>query len=256
LKRLGQPLYFEAVEDNRSTLGREFAMNEPSGGVFHPFDPDADVAMRKRNLPHWFQPGVAVFITFRTKDSLPRDVMMRMRRELEVWLRSKNFPIVLAESIFCGKRADHQRLLDALQAKDRQEFRKRAGRLIQDSLDQCHGACVLQQPRLARMLEEIILYDNGKKFDLESFVIMPNHVHAIVQFRKGFDFDVVGQSWMRYSARKINKEIRSSGYFWQPEPFDHLIRSPEQFSYLQRYIAENPNKAKLQPHQYLYWPPK
>ena len=34
--------------------------------------------------------------------------------------------------------------------------------------------------------------------------------------------------------------------------FDHLVRSPEQYEYLRRYIADNPRKAGLKPGEYLY----
>jgi hypothetical protein len=44
-----------------------------------------------------------------------------------------------------------------------------------------------------------------------------------------------------------------TGPFWQSEPFYHLVRSAEQFEYLQRYIAENPSKANLKPGEFLYW---
>jgi putative transposase len=82
---------------------------------------------------------------------------------------------------------------------------------------------------------------------------MPNHVHAIVQFRNGFDLSIVGQSWMRYTARQINPKIGSSGAFWEAEPFDHLLRTEEQFIWTQEYVAQNPRKSKLREGEYLLW---
>ena len=35
--------------------------------------------------------------------------------------------------------------------------------------------------------------------------------------------------------------------------FDHLVRSPEQFEYLRRYIADNPKAAGLASGEYLCW---
>lgn len=113
--------------------------------------------------------------------------------------------------------------------------------------------CLLREPELAQIVAQAIRYGNGTKFDLDRFVIMPNHVHAIVQFRPGFDLNVVGQSWMRYSARKINPIIGNRGPFWQAEPFDHIIRSDKQFDWVQQYIADNPSKARLQPGEFLLW---
>ena len=37
------------------------------------------------------------------------------------------------------------------------------------------------------------------------------------------------------------------------ESFDHLVRSSEQFEYLQDYIAKNPVKAGLRAGEYIHW---
>ena len=72
---------------------------------------------------------------------------------------------------------------------------------------------------------------------------MPNHVHAIVQFRMGAKLKTVSQSWMRYTVRRIDAATGTSGSFWQSEPFGHIIRSPAQCEYLPDYVAENPTFA-------------
>jgi REP element-mobilizing transposase RayT len=103
------------------------------------------------------------------------------------------------------------------------------------------------------LVGDAILFYEGDKYDLDSFVVMPNHVHAIVQFLAGATLATVSQTWLRFTARSINKVTGESGAFWQSEPFDHLIRSLEQFDYLHRYTAENPQKANLRPGEYRYW---
>ena len=50
--------------------------------VFNALDREADIQVSERNLPHWFQVGAATFVTFRTADSLPGEVLLRMEREL------------------------------------------------------------------------------------------------------------------------------------------------------------------------------
>ena len=44
---------------------------------FHLFDPEADVQIVERRLPHWSQAGAVCFLTWRTIDSLPKDVLDR-----------------------------------------------------------------------------------------------------------------------------------------------------------------------------------
>jgi len=46
--------------------------------------------------------------------------------------------------------------------------------------------------------------------------------------------------------------VGHKGRFWHEESFDHLVRTPEQFEYLRRYIADNPNEAMLRAGEYLY----
>src|SRR5437899_1868080 len=51
------------------------------------FDPQGEVTIYYRRLPHWDQPGVMCFITWRTIDSIPAEVLRRWRVERAVWLR-------------------------------------------------------------------------------------------------------------------------------------------------------------------------
>lgn len=48
---------------------------------FGSYDPLADVTIKARNLPHWFQAGATTFVTFRASDSLPKDVILRWQRK-------------------------------------------------------------------------------------------------------------------------------------------------------------------------------
>ena len=228
-------------------------MKESPRVVFGALDRNAEIEFSHRNLPHWFQVGAVIFITFRTADSLPRAVLMRMQRELEEWLSNRKLPIELAASVFDAKQPKYEQLLDTLTTADRWQFRKRADQMFHAGLDECHGRCVLKRPELANIVANAILHKTGDAYDLDCFVVMPNHVHAIVQFRDDGGKSIVGQSWMRYSARLINLLVGESGGFWQPEPFDHVIRSSEQFLYLQEYVANNPAKANLRSSEYFLW---
>jgi putative transposase len=65
-------------------------MSHPSNSFgqveFGSFDRTGEVLHTSRSLPHWLQAGVALFVTFRTADSLPRDVIRIWQTELEDWL--------------------------------------------------------------------------------------------------------------------------------------------------------------------------
>ncbi len=230
----------------------EMMLDETSPG-FRSFDPLAETKITERNLPHWFQAGAATFITFRTADSLPKKVVLRWQSELKQWLTTNKLPLALAESTAIRKSMQHDAMLESLSPLHRHEFKKLSDRIIHQSLDECHGKCLLKRPAIAKIVSDALHFYDHDKYDLERFVVMPNHVHAILQFRADATPKVVSQSWMRYTARQINAGTGETGGFWQPEPFDHIIRSPEQFEYLQQYIFDNPTKANLHQSEYLYW---
>ena len=96
------------------------------------------------------------------------------------------------------------------------------------------------------------MHFDGVRYRMGDFVIMPNHVHLLVAFARPDIMAAQLDSWMHYSAFQINRAIGDKGHFWQPEAFDHLVRTLEQYNYLRRYIAANPAKAHLKPGEYLY----
>jgi REP element-mobilizing transposase RayT len=221
--------------------------------VFNSLDRDAEIQITERYLPHWFQTGAAVFVTFRTADSIPSEVIARWRKELVDWLRIQKLPETLADFVLVRRSEVFYKVFEQLNPVAQREFTQLSDRLFHRSLDECHGACWLRHPELAKIVGDAIKFFDGNKYDLDRFVVMPNHVHAIVQFRPDADLKTVSESWMRFTARQINLLLKQKGAFWQPEPFDHIIRSSEQFYYLEEYISNNPRKANLKEGEYLYW---
>ncbi|MHB0961201.1 MAG: transposase [Pirellulaceae bacterium] len=216
--------------------------------IFRLFDPDAEVEITARDLPHWFQSGVAIFVTFRTFDSMPQAVTRHWRREQIDWLERHGITVA----------ADHVQseiagLATKLPSALRGPYRKFRDRGWHQRLDEGHGECLLRRPELAAMVAESIQKFDADRYDLDSFVVMPNHVHVLLQCRRGWTLRRVATTWLEYTARRINKALGRSGHFWQSEPFDHLVRSAEQFLYLRHYIRDNPAHAGLKPGEYLYW---
>ncbi len=220
---------------------------------FRCLDRQAEIEKTQRHLPHWFQVGAAIFVTFRTADSMPKSAVIRLIAELEHWLKQNNLPLELANGPNEEEQQNAAAIVPNCDPKLLVEFKKLRDRAWHRSLDECHGACLLKQRAFAQIVAEALLHHEGKTYNLDRFIVMPNHVHAIVQFRPGSSMRAVGQSWMRYTARQINFETGNTGPFWQSEPFDHIIRSAEQFAYLQAYVADNPAKAKLRDGDFLYW---
>jgi hypothetical protein len=66
-------------------------MDETKKGRFNAFDRDAEIEFSKRNLLHWFQADAAMFITFRTSDSLPAKWSCECNASWNNGCRSGNF---------------------------------------------------------------------------------------------------------------------------------------------------------------------
>src|SRR4029077_4768362 len=75
-----------------------------------------------------------------------------------------------------------------------------------------------------------------------AWVLMPNHVHALVLPRLPLR---VILRWVQGSTvRKSNQLLGRTGQpFWQDESYDHWVRNQMEFDRIVRYIEENPVTA-------------
>lgn len=208
------------------------------------FDPDMPVSISNRNLPHWFQPGASYFVTFRTADSLPAPVMELWAKDRRLWLESHGVD---------ASDPDWKNHLRRLAPQNRVEFHRTFSTALHALLDAGHGACVLRQPMLARIVGDAILHFDSVRYRISDYAVMPNHVHILICLIGETELVKVCYSWKKFTATKINAAIGSRGHFWQGESFDHIVRSAEQFDYFRSYIAANPHKAGLQAGEYLLY---
>jgi type I restriction enzyme R subunit len=213
--------------------------------IFELFDPTMDLRITAGKLPHWFQPGVTYFITWRTDDSIPRDVLDLWLRRRNDWLRRHG--IDPAQPRWSAR-------LPELPRAQQHEFHNTFSREFLEYLDRGHGACVLKKPELAAIVADSLRHFDGQRYHLGDFVVMPTHVHLLACLLGGTDVEAQCYSWKKHTATKINRALRQTGRFWHEESFDHLIRTPEQFDYLRRYIADNPHAAGLRTGEYLHVP--
>ena len=86
----------------------------------------------------------------------------------------------------------------------------------------------------------------------EAHCALPPHskVPSLVTPLAKWTLGGIVQGWKGASARAINLRLGRTGRLWQPEPYDHVVRSEEQLAHYRRYIAENPIKARLREGEY------
>ena len=194
---------------------REFDLNKPLLGV-RASRPHK--AWHSRGyLPHLDQPEIIQSVTFRLSDSIPADVVVGWKNELAL----------------TGKEAAS----DPRCAELRDRIERYAG--------QGHGACWLRDGRVADQVENALLHFDGVRYRLLAWVIMPNHVHALIGTMLGFPLEGVMHSWKSFTAKKINRILGRSGQVWEQDYFDRYIRDEKHLATVVDYIEQNPVKAGL-----------
>jgi len=211
--------------------------------LFALFDPLEEVDITRRFLPHWEQSGKTYFITVRTADSLPAEVVADWLDARNAWLRTHQID---------PRHEKWRVLLSRLPIELQREYHRRFSDQFEQLLDNCHGACVLRLPTLARIVAQSLLHFDRERYEMSDFVVMPNHVHLMAQFATVTMKDQC-ESWKHYTAVQINRSLGTTGRFWQGEPFDTLVRSEDQFKAIQDYIADNPRKAKLKDGEFIHY---
>ena len=188
------------------------------------FDHEAEFQVHRRNLPHWTQTAVTYFVTFHLADSLPAKRLAEFEAERKRWLEVNPPPHL-----------EHQI----------QEYRRNFSQRIQKWLDAGYGSCILARPEVFQMVEGVLKFFDGERYNLGEYVVMPNHVHALVTPKGGHELDRILHSWKSFSAKQINKLTDSRGAVWHRESFDHIIRNPAQLARVEKYIRDNPKSLPL-----------
>jgi putative transposase len=189
----------------------------------------------RRNLPHWYMPGAAHFVTCRLHGSLPQPVLNELHNQKEALLKRKPPPGL---STFKYRERVHKQLFGLYdQWLDRQK----------DDL--------LRDPRIAALIRSNLYYHNGSKYHLMAHCVMPNHVHFLLQppvttavgelCDQHSPLARIMHSLKSYTAHKANKFLKRTGAFWQAESYDHWVRDEDELERIVDYIRSNPVKAGL-----------
>ena len=202
------------------------------------------------DLPHWYKPGHAHFITYRLVDSIPQ---VRLRE----WQAARQ------------RRIDQPVPSGVTRSQQRERAHKLFYKTYDEYLDKHANVRWLEQTEVADVIRENLYHHHGKLYELIAWCVMPNHVHIVIQpFESGLR-PVVGSSddasdagsvshvavshvavaasigiadsisqsdevsdsrsvlsrimhsLKSYTANRANKILRREGRFWQRESYDH-----------------------------------
>ena len=91
---------------------------------------------------------------------------------------------------------------------------------------------------------------DAQRYNLFTFVVMPDHVHMLIQplpktAQETWSLSSILHSIKSYSAKQIPKVMPHMGTVWQPERYDRIIRTDQEFQATWNYICQNPVKANI-----------
>jgi len=198
----------------------------------------------KPNLPHWYRPGAAHFLTYRLAGTIPADTIAKWRE---------------------------QRLNDIRAGKNTKVCHRQFFQKYDQYLDQSPaGVRWLADESIAGMVRENLYHHDGTKYHLIAYIVMSNHVHVALQpigenfgecpdelhsdeFADGCSvLSQICHSLKSYTANQANRLLDRKGQFWQHETYDHWIRNDGELNRVVSYIHRNSVNAGLceHPHEY------
>lgn len=175
------------------------------------------------NLPHWEQGNVWYFVTFRLADALPASVVLEIKQEREQWKQSHD--------------------LETLSSEEMAEYHKLFSERYENLLHAGSGSCLLSDACNAKIVDDALHFFEEERYELDEYIIMPNHVHVLLRPLKNNSLASILHSWKSFTANQINERIKTSGQLWQHESYDHIVRHENAMHAIRRYIKENPKVA-------------
>jgi len=117
----------------------------------------------------------------------------------------------------------------------------------------------LTQPELGQIIRNTLHHDDGLRYDLYCYVLMPTHFHALLHPLAREDGSIPITEIMKtikgVSARRINQATGCSGSLWLDQSFTRIIRCSDEFRKTFHYIRSNPVEAGLtgRPEDWQWW---
>jgi len=183
-----------------------------------------------------------IFLTWRLYGSLPSDALARLEAERRELNRQPERP----DETPRDRALRHSKGLFALEDK----------MLAQEAA----GPKWLADAAIARLMADALFHHHGHLYTLLAFVVMPNHVHALLVPlgrppaagsdtagpSSPFALPRITQSLKGYVAREANRLLGRTGLpFWQQESYDHWVRNEAEVRRVVTYIESDPIRHDL-----------
>ena len=196
------------------------------------FNPLAEIDISTHKLPHWNQEDCYCFVTWRLEDAMPKEKLDEWKQERDAWIEHHLKPWTDEAS---------------------REYHALFSHRLDEWLDAGHGSCVLKNLPARKIVADALEHFDGQRYELASYVIMPNHVHVLLRLNAGYALADILHSWKSFTAKAVGKLLGRTGPLWQPEYWDRLIRSEPHLLACLAYIQDNPVKSRVSEDSFTFW---
>jgi putative transposase len=169
-------------------------LNEASEDLTNMVEPQT---YYRRHLPHYQPPDATFHVVFRLAGSLPAEVLEELRADR-----------IAEERHLSGAR--NRKQLTASWSVHQKEYFEKFDALLDGGTT---GPRWLADERIAGIVAEALRYRDGKDYDLLSYCIMPNHVHAVLSpvgrpaRQESFLYWAGGPHWSTYKPKSGRDKV-------------------------------------------------
>jgi len=181
-----------------------------------------------RHLPRWEAHGAIYHATVHLADSIPAD-QLRLWQEIRQEMKAK----AATES-------------RPLSDEERQLLEQAHSDHVEKFLSAGYGSCLLRDEDVATSVRNVLTHDDGQKYALHVWCIMPNHIHVIFGgLRDDTTLRATISEWKRISAHAVNKIAGRTGPVWHKDAYTRIIRNAGEYRRQIEYVWHNPEAAGL-----------
>jgi len=114
---------------------------------------------------------------------------------------------------------------------------------------------VLSDPGAAKIVVECLKWlDEQGAIQLIAAVVMPDHIHLAARLQNK-TLPALMHSFKSFTSKKINGLLGKRGPVWEPQYYDHAIRTEDELRECVDYCLQNPVRKGLVDNfkEYLHW---
>jgi REP element-mobilizing transposase RayT len=109
---------------------------------------------------------------------------------------------------------------------------------IRISVEPGSSRCLTDPKIAATLLDSARFYHEQRRWHCRLFLLMPDHLHALLTFPNDKAMGPIVAAWKGYQAKNL-------GIKWQGNYFDHRIRDRSELQKKATYIRLNPVRKNL-----------